>query len=166
MKISSIPLSGVYIIDLPVFFDTRGRLVKTFSDVWFKKNNLCTNFKENFYSVSFKNTIRGMHFQLPPMDHAKFVYVPKGRIIDVILDLRKNSKTYGKFIDVEVSDKNNIAIYIDKGFAHGFKALENNTFVFYSTSKPHSKTHDCGIRWDSFGYDWKIKNPIMSEKDK
>ena len=165
MKVASTLLSGVYTINMPISLDMRGKFVKTFNDIWFEKNNLCIDFKENFYSVSLKDTIRGMHFQLPPMDHEKLVYVPKGRIIDVVLDLRKDSNTYGNFIDIELSDRNNIAVYVGKGFAHGFKALEDSTFTFYSISKSYSQEHDCGIRWDSFGYDWQIKDPIISERD-
>ena len=89
----------------------------------------------------------------------------KGCIIDVILDIRNNSKTYGKFFEIKMNSNDGIALYISKGFAHGFKSLTDNTIICYLTTKVYNSNHDSGIKFDSFGYDWKIKDPIISEKD-
>lgn len=96
MGIAETELEGVVIINNPVFNDLRGDFIKVYNEDMFKKYNLCTNFKESYYTISQKDVVRGMHFQKPPYDHEELVYVAKGKIIDVILDLRKNSKTYKK----------------------------------------------------------------------
>lgn len=166
MKLINTKLDGVFIIENFHAEDTRGSFTKTYQKNLFMENNLCSEFKESYYSVSQKNVIRGMHFQLPPHDHEKLVYVIRGKIIDVILDLRKNSKTYGKHISVELSEKNRYSVYIPKGCAHGFKSLEDNSTTIYSVATVYSPESDSGIRWDSFGFDWGIDSAIMSEKDK
>jgi dTDP-4-dehydrorhamnose 3,5-epimerase/CDP-3, 6-dideoxy-D-glycero-D-glycero-4-hexulose-5-epimerase len=106
-----------------------------------------------------------MHFQLPPNDHEKLVYVPKGEIMDVVLDLRKNSKTFGEYINILLSSNNHRSIYISKGLAHGFKSRINNTITVYNVSSVYNKNSDYGIRYNSFGYNWNIKNPIISLRD-
>ncbi|ENK0837469.1 dTDP-4-dehydrorhamnose 3,5-epimerase [Clostridium sporogenes] len=166
MEIEETKLNGVYIIKNPIFNDLRGTFTKIYNEELFSKFNLCTSFKESYYTVSKKDVIRGMHFQKPPYDHAKLVYVSKGKIIDVILDLRKNSSTYKKFISVELSDNNRYSMYIPKGLAHGFKSLEDNTIVVYQVSTVYNPTSDSGVRWDSFGMNWNIEDPIISDRDK
>src|SRR5690606_31062155 len=116
-------------------------------------------------SISKKNVIRGMHFQTPPHEHSKIVFCPKGAIIDVIIDLRKNAATYGQFAVQELSETNHKAYYIPVGFAHGFKALTDDAITYYLVSSEYSKAHDTGIRYDSFGFDWEITNPIIAERD-
>lgn len=165
MKIKETQIKGVYIIENFHVKDNRGSFTKTFHEEFFKKNKLCSEFKESYYSVNNKDVIRGMHFQLPPHDHEKLVYVPKGKIIDIVLDLRKDSETYGKYISIEISEENRYSIYIPKGLAHGFKSLENNTITIYNVSTIYNPKIDFGIRYDSFGYDWGIKNPIISKRD-
>lgn len=166
MEIISTEISGVYIIKNRIFKDERGTFIKTFHKEEFKKNNLCDEFKESYFSVSQKNVIRGMHFQLPPNDHEKLVYVAKGKVLDVILDLRKESKTFGKSISIELSEENGYSIYIPKGLAHGFKSLEDNTIMVYNVTTVYNQESDYGILWNSFQFDWKAINPIMSERDK
>ena len=166
MKFIKTDLEGVYIIEPKVFKDNRGQFVKTFHEQIFREKGLSCHFKESFYSTSRKDVIRGMHFHVPPQDHAKLVYVTSGRILDVILDIRKNSPTYGKYVPVEVSDANKKSIYIPVGFAHGFCVLSEEATVVYMQTTMHSPEHDAGIRWDSFGMEWGIKNPILSERDK
>jgi dTDP-4-dehydrorhamnose 3,5-epimerase len=165
MKLIDTKLDGVYIIKNMVFEDQRGTFCKTFNTEIFSENNLCNNFKESYYSISQKDVIRGMHFQLPPHDHHKLVYVPYGEVMDVILDLRKNSNTFGEYITVNLSAENRNSIYIPKGLAHGFKALKNNTITVYNVSTVYNENSDSGVHWDSFGFNWGIKNPIISEKD-
>lgn len=166
MKFVKTDLEGVYIIEPKVFGDSRGEFVKTFHEQTFREEGLVCDFKESFYSTSRKDVIRGMHFQVPPQDHAKLVYVTFGKILDVVLDIRKNSRTYGKHITVELSDMNRASIYIPSGFAHGFSVLSEEAVVIYMQSTMHSPEHDAGIRWDSFGMDWAIKSPVLSERDR
>jgi len=165
MDIKETSFSGVKIIINDLHKDKRGIFCKTFNKKIFKDIGLKFEFKESFYSVSSKNVIRGMHFQLPPYEHDKIVFVPKGKILDVVLDLRKKSKTFGQYFSIELSEDNKNSIYIPKGFAHGFKALINNSLTIYFTSTAYEAKYDYGIKWDSFGMDWKIKNPIISNKD-
>ena len=166
MTVESTILEGVYIITNFNVNDDRGLFVKTFNKNTFKENNLDFKIRESFYSISNKNVIRGMHFQLPPNDHEKLVYVPKGSIIDVVIDLRKESKTFKKFISVELSEENKKSIFIPKGLAHGFKSLKNNTITVYNVSTEYNDKSDQGIIYNSFGYNWNVKDPLLSERDK
>lgn len=166
MEILKTKLEGVYIIKNKVFSDKRGKFIKTYHKEEFEKLGLCTDFKESYFSVSNKNVIRGMHFQLPPMDHEKLIYVAKGKVKDIILDLRSNSKTKGEYIEVELSEKNGCSIYISKGLAHGFRAVEDNTIMVYNVATVYNQECDYGIKYDSFGYEWDIENPILSNRDK
>ena len=165
MKIIETKLKGVYVIEPDVFTDTRGVFVKPFSKDIFSENKLTSNFEENFYSVSNKNVIRGMHFQTPPMDHAKLVYVTRGSILDVVLDIRKGSPTYGDFFSVNLSDSNHSMIYIPIGCAHGFISLEDNSCTMYLQETVRSAENEGGIKFDSFGMDWGTKNQVTSDRD-
>ncbi|OHD34493.1 MAG: hypothetical protein A2086_08155 [Spirochaetes bacterium GWD1_27_9] len=144
--------------------DERGVFCKPFNQNLFKNYDLESNFGEFFYSTSKKNVIRGMHFQTPPINQTKLIFVIKGKIIDVILDLRRSSLTYGQFVALEMTDDNK-AIYIPTGFAHGFLSLQQNTIVGYFSSTPFYQQYDSGIKWDSFGYNWDVDKPIISKKD-
>ena len=166
MRLINTELEGVFIIENFHRDDDRGSFIKTYNKEFFKKNNLCTNFEESYFSISNKEVIRGMHFQLPPHEHEKLIYVAQGEVIDVILDLRKNSRTFGKHIKVILDDRHQKSIYIPKGLAHGFKANINNTIMVYNVSTIYNKDYDTGIRYDSFGLDWDIINPAISERDK
>lgn len=159
-------ISGVYIIETQTHTDERGVFVKIFHKGEFKNKKLNINFRESFYSISKKNVIRGMHFHLPPKDHSKLIYVTNGAILDVVLDLRNGSPTYGKYISRELSEMNNRMIFIPRGCAHGFLSLKDNTCTVYLQSSTYSKEHDTGICYDSFNMDWKTKNPIVSDRDK
>ncbi|MFC4701026.1 dTDP-4-dehydrorhamnose 3,5-epimerase [Glaciecola siphonariae] len=165
MQINESVINGVFEIENKMFQDHRGLFVKTFHEETFEKNGLSTNFKESFYSVSAKNVIRGMHFQKPPHDHAKLVYVTSGEILDVVLDIRKDSATYGRSISFRLSSENGRSVYIEKGCAHGFLTLSNSATVVYSTSTVHSAEADSGVLWNSFNFDWGIQNPIISGRD-
>ncbi|WP_180999387.1 dTDP-4-dehydrorhamnose 3,5-epimerase family protein [Campylobacter concisus] len=158
-------IKGLKVLEQEVFMDERGKFLKTFSKDIFAKNNLDIQIKETYFSISKKNVIRGMHFQTPPFDHIKIVYVPFGRIVDVILDLRKFSTTFKESFSVELSGENGKILIIPKGLAHGFISLENNTNVTYMQTTCYSSKNDMGIKYDSFGFDWKCKNPILSKRD-
>uniref|UniRef100_UPI00298DB5A8 dTDP-4-dehydrorhamnose 3,5-epimerase family protein n=1 Tax=Treponema sp. TaxID=166 RepID=UPI00298DB5A8 len=165
VSVSETNFEGLKIIETNHFQDARGVFHKFFSKDDFSSLGLDTDFKESYYSINKKNVIRGMHFQIPPADHTKLVYVTSGRIIDVCLDIRKKSKTYGKYFSVELSGDVPRAIYIPKGFAHGFVSLEDNTCVNYLQTCCYVQECDCGIRYDSFGFEWGVKEPIISARD-
>ncbi|WP_262899384.1 dTDP-4-dehydrorhamnose 3,5-epimerase family protein [Pedobacter sp. ISL-64] len=165
MEILNTPFQDLYIMEYNSFLDNRGEFVKTIHKETFLEKELDYIFTESFYSISNKNVIRGMHFQVPPKDHSKLVYVVTGSIIDVVLDIRKTSETFGRFFSIELSAKNRKGIYIGKGFAHGFLSLENDTTVEYHTSTSQSRECEAGIRFDSFGYDWEVEKPILSNRD-
>jgi dTDP-4-dehydrorhamnose 3,5-epimerase len=165
MNIVATPFNDLFVMEYLSFKDNRGEFVKTIHEETFNKANLDYHFTESFYSVSNKNVIRGMHFQISPHDHNKLVYVVTGSIIDVVLDLRKSSETFGRFFHLELSDKNRKGIYIGKGFAHGFLSLQENTVVEYHTSTSQSRDHEKGIHYDSFGFNWNVESPILSTRD-
>jgi dTDP-4-dehydrorhamnose 3,5-epimerase len=166
MNIEQTALEGVYIINNFVAKDDRGTFVKTFNKQSFENDGLHFEIRESYFSISHKNVIRGMHFQLPPSDHEKLVYVPVGSIVDVVVDLRKESPTYKKHISVELSAANRKSIFIPKGLAHGFKSLEDNTITVYNVGTEYDATCDQGILFDSFGFDWQSEQVIMSSRDK
>ncbi|MGV7962402.1 dTDP-4-dehydrorhamnose 3,5-epimerase [Photorhabdus tasmaniensis] len=166
MRITQLKLNGCYLIEPKKFTDERGVLVKTYHESIFVENNLRFSFKEEFYSISAKNVIRGMHFQVPPEDHEKIIYCAIGRVLDVFLDIRSNSPTFGQFIAIELSSENAFQLYLSKGIAHGFLSLEDNSMMVYKTSTVHAPEYDKGIKWDSFGFNWPISEPILSVRDK
>jgi len=165
MKVISTEFNGLYIIENFFEEDQRGSFTKVFSNELFEKYGIKFIPKEIYYSISHKDVIRGMHFQIPPMDHDKLVYVVSGSIIDVVVDLREKSKTFGKYFSAQL-DANRNSILIPSGFAHGFKSLKDNSIVVYNQTSCYSKEHDSGILWNSFGFDWEIQDPILSERDK
>lgn len=165
MKIEDTFISGLKLIHLKEFMDPRGSFIKVFSHDFFSENNLKTNFKESYYSVSKKNVIRGMHFQIPPNDHTKVVYLNHGRILDVVLDIRKDSATFGQFHSIELNTKQSTLLYIPVGCAHGFLSLEDHSMVTYLQTSCYHQKHDTGILYNSFGLNWNIDCPIISERD-
>lgn len=166
MHIKNTYLDGIYEIENNIFTDYRGVFVKTFHDEILKKHGLNTEFKESFYSVSKQNVLRGMHFQLPPHDHEKLIYVTHGEILDVVVDIRKESHTFGRYFEIELSAENARSLYISKGYAHGFLTLSPSATVTYLTTTVHAPQSDIGIRWNSFGCHWcNIEHPILSSRD-
>ena len=157
-------IEGVFTIDNFQAEDRRGIFVKTYHAEKFKEAGVEEIFKESYYSRSFKNVIRGMHFQTPPHDHLKMVYVTEGEIRDVVLDLRRNSSTFGKNIAVNLKEFRR-SVLIPKGCAHGFLTLTNTATVVYVVSSVYNQSADTGILWNSFGFDWGISSPVVSERD-
>jgi dTDP-4-dehydrorhamnose 3,5-epimerase len=166
MKIINSALSGCYEIFPEIFHDERGKFVKPFHSGIFKKLNLCTDFKEEYYSISQKNVLRGLHFQLPPEDHVKLVYCTSGSAMDVVVDLRLDSITYGQHAMFELSPAKGNSVYIPSGMAHGFYALQDNTVMIYKTSTVYAPTKDAGLRWNSVSINWPEAEYIISERDK
>lgn len=158
-------LKDALVITLPAPTDNRGLFVKTFHDTTLKAAGINFELKESYFSFSKKDVIRGMHFQTPPHQHSKIVFCPQGAILDVIVDLRKDSPTYRQHFAHELSMHSHTALYIPEGFAHGFKALTDDAMTYYLVSSEHNKAHDAGIRYDTIGMDWQVTNPILSERD-
>jgi dTDP-4-dehydrorhamnose 3,5-epimerase len=165
MKFIETEISGLFVIEMFHQADERGVFVKSLHKDSFAKHGLNTSFDESFYSVNTKNVIRGMHFQNPPHEHSKLVYCTSGKLIDVILDLRKNSPSFGKTFSIELSASNYKAVYLPKGVAHGFCTLEDNTCMIYLTSTVHNPQSDAGILYNSFGFNWPVSNAIHSPRD-
>ena len=164
MNFKELNIGGVFEVDNFFVEDNRGFFVKTFHHEAFKKIGFEGLFEESYYSKSFKNVIRGMHFQLPPHEHEKLVYVTEGSILDVILDLRKESKTYGQFISI-VLNENEKSVFIPKGCAHGFLTQSPSATVVYNVTTVYNKDSDAGILWNSFDFNWHLENPTLSSRD-
>jgi len=163
--ILELPLSGAKLITLPAFTDDRGVFVKTFHETTLKQAGIDFTLRESYFSLSKKDVIRGMHFQTPPHEHAKIVYCPQGAILDVIVDIRIGSPTYGQCYAHELSAANHKAYYIPVGFAHGFNSLTDDAITYYLVSSEYSQPNDTGIRYDSINFDWSITEPIISPRD-
>ena len=158
-------LPGCYLLEFPSYRDYRGRFVKSFQSSAFEQRGLECDFKETFYTESEENVLRGMHFQVPPADHAKLVYCISGGICDMALDLRVGSHTYGEHESYELSAEYNNAVYLPRGMAHGFLVRSAPSVVVYQVTSEHSPAHDTGIRWNSFGGTWPQSAPVVSVRD-
>lgn len=165
MRFLKTALPGVYIIEPNIFKDERGIFIKTFHENVFKENGLETNFAEEYYSFSRKGVLRGLHFQMPPMDHVKLVYCVSGKVLDVVVDLRVGSPFCGNFEIFELIDEKANMIYIPKGLAHGFYVLSENAIMMYKVTTVYSQEHDTGILWNSVGIHWPDEKPIISKRD-
>jgi dTDP-4-dehydrorhamnose 3,5-epimerase len=157
---------GAYLITPRKFLDDRGAFIKTFHADIYTEHGLEVNFSEEYYSTSNKHVLRGMHFQLPPHEHVKLVYCIVGEVLDVLLDLRTDSPTYGKVFATHLNSDNADIIYVPKGIAHGFMALSDNATLIYKTSTVHSPESDSGILWNSFNFNWPFTPASLSERDK
>ncbi len=168
MKFFETNLKGSYIIELEKLEDERGFFTRIWDEEIFQNKELNSKLVQISFSFNKKKgTLRGMHFQEKPFEETKIVRCVKGKIFDVIIDLRSNSKTYKKWISIELNSNDLKMIYIPEGFAHGFQTLEDNTEVMYQMSNWFSPEHAKGIRWNDqeFNIKWPINEPIISKKD-
>ena len=161
----STPLEGLFELQPIVRGDNRGSFVKIFHANIFAELELATDFREEYYSTSIKNVLRGMHFQTPPADHVKLVTCLEGAVKDVIVDLRKSSATFGKHCSFELSAEKANMLYIPKGLAHGFLTLSERAIMLYNVTSVYSPENDKGILWSSCGIDWQCDVPIISARD-
>jgi dTDP-4-dehydrorhamnose 3,5-epimerase len=163
MKIISTKFQGLKVVEGQIFFDKRGLFREIF------KNKLFKNYKPIFWclSKSKKNVLRGLHLQ-KKNSQGKFISVLKGEILDVVVDLRKNSKTFGRHFKVKLSEKNSKSLFIPRGFAHGFLGLSNENVVLYSNDNYRSKKDEIGLLWNDkkLRISWPKKKLIISIKDK
>ena len=162
MKVTKTKFEGLLIFNTPKHKDNRGYLREVIIE-----KNIKQKFKFQIISKSKKNVLRGMHFQLKK-PQGKFLSVFKGKILDVVVDLRKKSKTFGKYFAVILSEDNCKSIYIPPGFAHGFYAIEKENIVNYSCTEYRSKKDECGLSWNdkTINIKWPRKKIIISKKDK
>jgi dTDP-4-dehydrorhamnose 3,5-epimerase len=168
MKFIELELNGAFIIEIEKFVDERGFFARTFDLKQFKEKGLESNIIQCNTSFSEKKgTLRGLHYQVEPFQETKIVMCAKGKILDVIIDIRKESKTFGKWTSIELNDQNSKIIYIPKGFAHGFQTLENDSQVIYQNSQIHKPEYEKGIRWNDpyFEIKWSLEEKIISAKD-
>ncbi|GIW21518.1 MAG: dTDP-4-dehydrorhamnose 3,5-epimerase [Candidatus Sericytochromatia bacterium] len=161
-------IPDVLLIKPKVFEDKRGILSQVYDKDEFYENGINLEFVQDIYTVSKKNVIRGLHFQNKPKEQAKLVQCLKGKVLDIAVDIRKNSKTFGKYVSCILSEYNKNILFIPEGFAHGFLALEENNLLLYKLSNKHFDEYQNGIRWNDkdININWNIDNPIISDKDK
>jgi dTDP-4-dehydrorhamnose 3,5-epimerase len=165
VKIHSSKIPAVKIIDQFNSMDHRGAFTKTFHWDSLMEQGIQFELRESFYSISKKDVIRGLHFHKPPFDHAKIVFCSKGAILDVALDLRTDSATFGQHVMQELSAETHLAMYIPRGFAHGFLSLEEESQTFYFVDGVYDAASDTGILYRDAGINWPVENPILSERD-
>ena len=167
MKISKTFIEDLLVIEPQLFKDERGFFYESYNKKKLDKNIKIVFVQDN-ESKSIKGVIRGLHFQAPPFEQTKLVRCVSGNILDVAVDLRTNSKTYGKSFSIELSSKNNKQLFIPKGFAHGFQVLSNEAIVNYKVDKHYNSDSDSGIIWNDkdLSIDWNLDiKPILSNKD-
>jgi len=169
MKFFQTELKGAYIVELDKLKDERGFFSRTWDNKEFEKLGLKTDVIHCNISFSkIKGTIRGMHYQIPPYSESKLIRCTKGRVFDVIIDLRANSNTCYKWISVKLDSTQHNMLYVPEGFGHGFQTLEDNTEVYYQNSQVHAPQFEKGVKFDDpfFQIKWPINEKIVSDKDK
>jgi dTDP-4-dehydrorhamnose 3,5-epimerase len=166
MKLLETPLKGAWLIEPKVFNDDRGFFLESYNQKVFEKEGLNTNWVQDNHSRSSKGVLRGLHFQNPKAQ-IKLVRVTRGSVLDVIVDIRKNSPTFGKSYSVELSEDNKRWLYVPVGFAHGFCVLTDVTDFLYKCSEFYSPEFDKGVFWNDpdLEINWQIQNPLISPKD-
>jgi len=165
MELVRLSIAGLFETRSNAVHDQRGTFVKVFHDASFRAHGLKFQAVEQYYSLSRRSVIRGLHFQSPPYGHDKLVYCVFGRVFDAVVDLRLRSPTYGQYATFELSPEHANAIFVPTGLAHGFYVQSEEAILVYSTTSEHQPTHDTGIRWDSAGIPWPTKEPIVSDRD-
>lgn len=170
MKITRTDIEGLVVIEPRVFGDSRGYFFESFSQREFENEVGQVRFVQDNESKSSYGVVRGLHFQKPPHTQSKLVRVVKGRVLDVAVDLRRDSKTYGQYFSVELTEDNHFQLFIPKGFAHGFAVLSEEAVFQYKCDEFYAPESEGAIAWDDpdIGVDWKIPEDkvILSEKDK
>jgi len=158
---------GLYTLEPRVFEDQRGYFFESYNHELFEQNGLNLNFVQDNQSKSQKGVLRGLHFQNPPAAQGKLVQVIKGSVLDVAVDIRKDSPTYGQHIAIELSEENRMMLYISEGFAHGFLTLRDDTIFSYKCTNYYNPSLESSIRWDDeiLNIKWNVIDPIVSDKD-
>lgn len=167
MEVIKTKIEGLLIINPRVFGDVRGYFFESYNDSVFKEHGIDVEFIQDNQSLSNSGVLRGLHFQAPPYDQGKLVRVITGAVLDVAVDIRKNSTTYGEHIAIELSEDNKTMFYIPPGFAHGFLTLKDSTIFSYKCTNLYNKASEGTVLWNDsdLNINWNISNPVLSEKD-
>lgn len=167
MEIQDTPIKGLMIIKPNVFDDNRGYFYESWNKELFQILGNDIDFVQDNQSLSQKDVLRGLHFQKPPYEQGKLVHVIKGSVMDISLDIRKNSPTYGHHFSVILSDENKKLLWVPPGFAHGFVALESDTIFTYKCTNFYNKDAEGTLLWNDsdLNINWGVEDPIISEKD-
>ena len=167
MQIDNFDIQGPLLLTPKVFLDERGYFFESFSKKLFQDLGIDLDFVQDNQSLSQAGSVRGLHFQAPPFDQGKLVRVTQGKVIDIVVDIRKSSPTYGQSISVELSAENFKQFWVPPGFAHGFSVIEDNSIFQYKCTNYYNKQSEGGIRFDdpNLNLNWNIEKPIVSEKD-
>lgn len=168
MQLITTPISGLLEIEPQVFGDHRGYFFESYNQGKFKQAGIDLDFIQDNQSKSSKGVLRGLHFQNPPYAQGKLVRVITGAVLDVVVDIRKGSPTYGKHHKVELTEENKKMFWIPPGFAHGFLTLRDNTIFSYKCTNLYNKESEGAVLWNDpeLDIDWEIENPMLSNKDK
>jgi dTDP-4-dehydrorhamnose 3,5-epimerase len=160
-------MEGPLVIEPRIFNDPRGYFYESYNSDIFKAAGVDAVFVQDNQSLSHKGATRGLHFQAPPFEQGKLVRVVKGAVIDVIVDIRKSSPTFGKSFAIELSESNHLMFWIPPGFAHGFETLEDKTIFLYKCTNVYHKESEGGLLWNDPALEikWQSENAIISEKD-
>ena len=165
-KVEKLEIEGCYLITPMVLLESTCDLIKIFNDSQFNIYGLSTDFKEEYYAIAKPGVVRGIHFQLPPEDHTKLVTCIIGEIQDVVIDLRKESKTFGKYTIVDLNEDNRNLIYVPNGCAHGYYIKGNkDALVYYKVTKPFVEELRQGIHWSSLDIPWNFEYDKVNEDD-
>jgi dTDP-4-dehydrorhamnose 3,5-epimerase len=168
MRSEETGLKGVLILKPDVYSDERGYFFESYNEKIFTEFGIASNFVQDNISKSRKNTIRGLHYQVGEYAQGKLCEVLFGRVLDVAVDIRKGSPTYGKYTAAELSDENHYLIWIPEGFAHGFAVLSAEALFHYKCTQFYSKPHERALNYadPQLAIDWRVANPIVSDKDR
>lgn len=166
-NISEVKINGLRVITPKFYKDQRGIFYESYKKSDFEKAAIISNFVQTNVSISMVNVLRGLHYQINPQAQAKLVTVMKGAILDVAVDLRKGSPTFGQYYLIELKEEDGKMFWIPEGFAHGFLSLKDDTKVMYWVTREYSLHHERGIIWNdpTIGIKWPNVNVILSEKD-
>ena len=167
MTITETELKGLLLLEPKVFEDQRGYFFESFNQQNFSKKGLDLNFVQDNQSKSQKNVLRGLHFQKPPFAQGKLIHVIKGAVLDIAVDIRNLSPSYGKHVSIELNEANKLMLYIPPGFAHGFLTLEDETIFTYKCTEFYNPDAESAIYWNdkTLNIDWGLDDPVLSEKD-
>ena len=167
MEIIKTPIEGLLVIKPTIFGDDRGHFFESWSKESFFKNGLDLDFVQDNQSLSSKGVLRGLHFQNPPFAQGKLVRVIKGSVLDISVDIRKDSPTYGQHFSIELTEKNKTIFWIPPGFAHGFVTLEDDTIFTYKCTGFYNKESEGALLWSDtdLNIDWGSIDPLVSDKD-
>jgi dTDP-4-dehydrorhamnose 3,5-epimerase len=168
MQIQTTPIEGLLIIQPQVFEDPRGYFYESYNKQKFTEAGIDFEFIQDNQSLSQKGIIRGLHFQVPPFEQGKLVRVIQGAVNDVVVDIRKNSKTFGQHFLINLTAENRTMFFIPPGFAHGFETLEDDTIFLYKCTNVYNKESEGGLLWNDpfLNISWQNNDPLISDKDK